>query len=67
MERQITAEELSAILQSPDFSIPQGTKWILAKEFQHRNDNWIAAVLIEREDKNLWVVITVMVQFARKQ
>ena len=66
MERLITTEELTQILDKPDVSVEQGSKWILAKEFPNRNDNLIAAVVVEREDKNLWVVITVMVQFEKR-
>ncbi|MGE4233983.1 MAG: DUF4258 domain-containing protein [Bacteriovoracia bacterium] len=65
MERSISTEELEQVLRKPDTAVAQGPKWIFAKEFQYRGDNLIAAVVVEREDKKLWVVITVMVQFKR--
>ena len=66
MERKITAEELSEVIKSPEFTIPQGPKWIFSKSIQGRTDNQIAAVLMERMDKELWVIITVMIRFEKK-
>ena len=31
LERKISAEELAQVVESPDFRIPQGPKWIFAK------------------------------------
>jgi hypothetical protein len=66
-ERSILLSELTEIISSPDFVVTQGPKWILAKKFNSRTDNLIAAVLLERQEKNLWLVITVMVRFDQKK
>jgi hypothetical protein len=66
-ERKISSIELDDVIKHPDLSIPQGPKWILAKSIKHRNDNKIAAVLIEKRGHELWVVLTVMVNFEKKQ
>lgn len=65
-ERHVTAEELSEVIENPDVKISQGPKWIFAKNFSRRNDNSIAAVLLERTEENLWVVVTVMIHFQEK-
>ncbi len=65
-ERHVTAAELAKMIENPDITIEQGPKWIFAKHFSHRKDNCIAAVLLEREDENLWVIVTVMVHFQKK-
>jgi hypothetical protein len=65
-ERNISLAEISEIIEHPDVLMRQGPKWLLAKYFQHRSDNMIAAVLLEREEKNLWLVITVMIQFEKR-
>jgi hypothetical protein len=65
-ERRIKAEELREIIESPDIVIPQGPKWIFAKTVVNRSDNQIAAVLLERKEDGLWVVLTVMVHFEKK-
>ena len=65
-ERQISIEEMNSIILSPDHRIQQGPKWIFAKHFPDRSDNMLAAVLLERIEGELWVVLTVMVRFAKK-
>ena len=65
-ERKITASELSQLIETPDVEIPQGPKWIFGKTFVARSDNLVAAVLLERKDKGLWVVLTVMDHFEGK-
>lgn len=65
-ERMIGVEELRGIIESPDIAIPQGPKWIFAKTIVDRPDNQIAAVLLERKEAGLWVVLTVMVHFEKK-
>lgn len=66
-ERKITLKELESILKSPDEVIPQGPKFILIKAFKHRDDNCIGVVDIEKEGKNLWLVITVLVNFQKRK
>lgn len=65
-ERRISAEELAQIIQLPDEEIKQGPKWIFVKTLSGRTDNRIAAVLLEKKEQNLWVVLTVMVRFEKK-
>jgi hypothetical protein len=65
-ERRISMPELEQIIAAPDLVMPQGPKWILAKRFPTRSDNRLAAVLMEKQKENLWVVITVMVRFDEK-
>lgn len=62
-ERGITAHEIQELLSEPDHAIGQGPKWVFTKSFSKRRDNMIAAVLIEKQEKNLWLVITVMNEF----
>jgi hypothetical protein len=67
-ERKITAAQIDEIIRNPDWVSPQGPKWILAKHFKERKDNLLAAVVLEKEETNLWIVLTLMVQFEiRKQ
>jgi hypothetical protein len=65
-ERKISAEELAQLIADPDVEISQGPKWIFGKSFPKRNDNLVAAVLLERKEQGLWVVLTVMVHFEEK-
>lgn len=65
-ERQISVDEVQLLIESPDFVIAQGPKWVFAKSFFEREDNLIAAVLLEKKDKELWIVITVMINFQEK-
>ncbi|MCM0607231.1 MAG: DUF4258 domain-containing protein [Xanthomonadaceae bacterium] len=62
-ERKIFAEELDELIQSPEESIRQGAKFILTKTFRSRKDNKIAAVVLEKKENNLWLVLTLMVNF----
>jgi hypothetical protein len=62
-ERHITLAEVREILSDPEECMSQGPKWILAKSFRGRTDNLIAAVALERKDRNLWVNVTLMVRF----
>ena len=62
LERIITNEELEYLLKSFDICIYQGAKYILVRHFNDRDDNKIAAVVVPG-DKNIWVILTVMVNF----
>ena len=66
-ERKINSSDIELILNDPDWMLQQGPKWILAKNFKKRNDNLLAAVIIEKEDARLWIVLTVMVRFELKR
>jgi hypothetical protein len=66
MERDISTMEIENVLKNPDIIQPQGPKYILAKEISSRKDNLIAAVVLEKVEKNLWLVITVMIKFQKK-
>ena len=66
-ERNIKLEEIALLISTPDIVLPQGPKWILAKSFPDRRDNLVAAVLLERQEKDLWIVITVMVRFEKRK
>ena len=48
-ERHISLAEISLLIADPDLTIAQGPKWIFAKAL--------------RQEKSLWVVVTVMVRF----
>jgi hypothetical protein len=58
--------ELEQLILYPDQIIEQGPKFIFVKRFLKRKDNNVAAVIIEKKGKNLWVVITVMINFEVK-
>ena len=62
-ERKVSAAEIEETIQRPDWVLEQGPKWILAKHFSHRKDNLLAAVVIQKEEANLWIVLTLMVHF----
>lgn len=62
-ERKIAALEIEEIIRNPDWALPQGPKWILAKHFKHRKDNFLAAVILQKEEASLWIVLTIMVHF----
>lgn len=64
--RKISIEEMESLIKNPDQIIAQGPKFILSKRFAKRKDNNVAAVVIERKGEDLWVVITVMVNFQKK-
>ncbi len=63
VERKVTVKEIEETIRKPDWVMQQGPKWILAKHFKERKDNLLAAVVLEREEANLWVVLTIMVHF----
>ncbi len=65
LERKITLEQLDLVIKKPDFVAQQGPKFILAKKIKGRKDNMLSAVVIEKMEKNLWIVITVMVDFQK--
>lgn len=64
--RKISMEELKQLMLNPDEVIEQGPKFLFSKRFQNRKDNNMAAVIIEKQGEDLWVVITVMVNFQKK-
>ena len=64
-ERRISVTELQQMIEEPDDVLPQGTKWIFAKKLRNRSDNLVAAVLIEKKELELWVVVTVMIHFEK--
>lgn len=65
IERKISIQELKLVLEHPDFVTHQGPKYIFSKSISNRSDNHIAAVVIEKKE-DLWLVITVMVNFQKK-
>lgn len=66
LDRKISMQELEQLILNPDKIIEQGPKFILVKKFLKRKDNNMAAVLIEKKGKDLWVIITVMINFQKK-
>ena len=64
-ERNISMHEIEEIINSPDEILIQGTKYILAKNLKNRKDNMIATVVIEKKEHNLWLIITVMINFQK--
>lgn len=58
--------ELEQLILQPDKIIEQGPKFILVKRFEKRKDNYMAAVILAKKGKDLWVVITVMINFQIK-
>ena len=66
MERGVSVDAIQELIEAPDLVIAQGPKWVFAKSFNTRHDNLIAAVLLERKDKDLWIVLTVMINFQAK-
>jgi len=65
-ERKISLAELQTVLSQPDLIIPQGPKWIFAKRLLPRRDNLIAAVLLQKKEKDLWLVISVLIRFEKR-
>ncbi|MBC7743230.1 MAG: DUF4258 domain-containing protein [Bdellovibrionaceae bacterium] len=65
IERKISIDEMNLIFTEPDFVLHQGPKYIFSKSLMKRSDNYIAAVIIEKKE-DLWLVITVMVNFQKK-
>lgn len=66
IERGVSVDAIQQLIDAPDLVIAQEPKWLFAKSFKTRHDNLIAAVLLERKDKNLWIVLTVMINFQSK-
>ncbi len=66
MERNVSVDAIRLLIEAPDLVLAQGPKWLFAKSFDARHDNLVAAVLLERKDKDLWIVLTVMVNFQTK-
>jgi hypothetical protein len=66
MERGVSVDAIQELIEAPDLVIAQGPKWVFAKSFNTRHDNLIAAVLLERKDKDLWIVLTVLINFQAK-
>lgn len=66
-ERKISLEELADLIGYPEDVIAQGPKLILTRTFPRRRDNKIAAVVVEKQGDDLWLVITVMVNFQAKK
>jgi hypothetical protein len=66
LDRKISMQELEQLMLNPDEVIEQGPKYLFVKRFQHRKDNNVAAVIIEKKAEDLWVVITVMINFQKK-
>jgi hypothetical protein len=62
-ERHISADELSDVLHQPDWLSQQGPKWILAKRLKARSDNMVAAVVLQKQETDLWIVLTVVIHF----
>jgi Domain of unknown function (DUF4258) len=67
LERKISLGEIKELLEDPDDVIQQGPKYIFSKTFTHRNDNSVAAVVLEKKEDGLWLIITVMVNFKIKK
>ncbi|MBF0360910.1 MAG: DUF4258 domain-containing protein [Oligoflexia bacterium] len=65
-ERKITVDDIDTLINYPDLVLEQGPKYILAKNFKNRSDNMLASVILEKEDNDLWYIITVMVNFQKK-
>jgi len=66
-ERGISPSELALVVEHPDLAIPQGPKWIFAKRLAGRRDNLVAAVLLERKERGVWVVLSVLVRFEKRR
>jgi len=66
LERKITIYQLSLLLHDPEKIIHQGPKFILIRHFPNRKDNKLAAVVLEKHGENLWLVITLLINFEIK-
>jgi len=64
-ERGISVADLESVLQFPDETTRQGPKWIFSKFIDGRTDNAIAAVVLEKKEHDLWVILTVMINFQK--
>lgn len=65
-ERKISMQEMHEIILSPEEVIIQGPKLLLVKTIYGRDDNRLAVVTLNRKESELWVVITVLVNFEKK-
>ena len=62
-ERNISTVMVHELILHPEGKIKQSRdKWIFYRSFKFRNDNQIAAVVVERKGDH-WEVITVMIHF----
>ena len=66
LERKISIDELQTLLTKPDEIIPQGPKYLLVAHFPKRSDNKLAAVVLEKKG-DLWLVITILINFQGKK
>lgn len=66
VDRKISIDELQRLLTSPDEIIPQGPKCLFVAHFPNRSDNKLAAVVLEKKG-DLWLVITVLINFQTKK
>ena len=63
IQRNITTNDVALLITDPDGTIKQSRdKIIFYRRIKHRKDNLIAAVTVVRK-KNIYEVITVMVNF----
>lgn len=58
---------MTLLIEGPEEVISQGPKLILTKMFGNRRGNKVAAVVMEKQGDDLWLVITVMVNFQAKK
>ncbi|MBG59284.1 MAG: hypothetical protein CME67_06375 [Halobacteriovoraceae bacterium] len=66
LQRNISTKEVEIIISEPDGKIKQSQdKYIFYKKLKGRKDNLIAAVTVTRS-KNVFEVITVMINFEVK-
>lgn len=67
VQRNISTKEVEIIISEPDGKIKQSQdKYIFYKKLKGRKDNLIAAVTVTRS-KNVFEVITVMINFEVKK
>ncbi len=67
LDRKISIDEISTLLEDPEDIIAQGPKFVLTKTFYARKDNKVAAVVIVKKGEQLWLILTVMVNFHLKK
>ncbi len=64
LERKISVAEIELIITQPDGKIQQSKdKAIMYKAIPKRKDNLVAAVVVEIFSRNLFEIITVLVNF----
>lgn len=67
IQRNISPNEVEAILTDPDGTIKQSKdKFIYYKKIKYRNDNLLAAVTVQK-NKIFFEIITVMINFEVKK